>query len=384
MVILHILSSDDKYGSAQCFLELLMHEIKINGITPIVITPKNNDINNKCNELGVKNYVIKYRQFQIPKHDPTPIFILKYCYHTMMYYLMNYAAENKIISIIENDNVNIVHTNSSVIDIGSNVAKRTGLINFWHLREFGKEDFNFYSAKAGFLNSMNACQNRFLAISEVVRQTWIKRGLNPNKIITVYDGVDANRFVPKQNIENDNHKIKIVMCGSFCVAKNQKLLIKAVNELSQRDRENVIIDFYGKTDGTYFYESQKLVEEYRLENIVSFKGYINNVPEMLLKYDVGVLCSRAEAFGRVTAEYMMASLCTIAPASGANVEIIDDGCGLLYKEGDIHELSSIISSIIKGMVDYRSIGKKARSKAIDKYNINENADKIVNQFILKR
>jgi len=39
---------------------------------------------------------------------------------------------------------------------------------------------------------------------------------------------------------------------------------------------------------------------------------------------------------------------------------------------------------LKGMVDYRSIGKKARSKAIDKYNINENADKIVNQFILKR
>ena len=42
MNIIHILGSDDKFGSAKCLLDLLEKEIKDDDVYPIVVTPKFN------------------------------------------------------------------------------------------------------------------------------------------------------------------------------------------------------------------------------------------------------------------------------------------------------------------------------------------------------
>ena len=380
MRILHILSSDDQYGSALCFLELLQCELKFKKIVPVVITPKNNKINHKCNELKVKNYVVDYGQVQIPKHDKFYIFILKYIYHAGLYYLKMSKAEKNILKIVEKEKIDIIHTNSCVIDIGSVVAKKANLTNVWHLRELGKQDFNFYSARYNFVRRMNENNNSFIAISQIVKQTWNRRGIDSDKIKIIYDGVDANQFISKHNTAI-KEKLKMVMCGSFCEAKGQKVLVEAVNNLESAEKEKLIIDFYGKTEGRYYEEVKKLVQKYNLDNIFNFKGYVNDVPNILNQYEIGVLCSRSEAFGRVTVEYMMSGLCTIAPASGANLELIPDGCGILYKAEDSNELSSVLGDIINGNVDYSKIGSLACNIALNNYDINKNANKIITYFL---
>lgn len=378
MRILHILSSDDQYGSALCFKELLQCELEYKEIVPIVVTPKENKINQKCNELKVKNYVVDYGQLQIPKHDIFYIFIFKYLYHWNLYYAKMNKSVRKILQIIEKEKVDIIHTNSCVVDIGAIVAKKTGLINIWHLRELGKQDFNFYPTDFNFIKKMNGENNKFIAISDIVKQTWKQRGLEEGKITTIYDGVDGNKFEHRSFIKKE--KLRFVMCGSFCEAKGQKLLIEAVRKLNSKDKAKVLIDFYGKTEGLYFEEISKIIKKNGLDEIFSFKGYSNNIPDILKQYDVGILCSRAEAFGRVTVEYMMAGLCTIAPASGANMELIQDGCGILYKAEDASELSNVISSLINNEVDYMEIGNCARKVAMNNYDINQNASKIINYF----
>lgn len=380
MRILHVLSSDDQYGSALCFLELLQCELKYKNIVPVVVTPKYNRINQRCNELKVKNYVVDYGQLQIPKHDSFFIFILKYIYHSGLYYLKNNNASKKILKIIEKEKIDIIHTNSSVVDIGAIVAKKANLINIWHLRELGKLDFNFCSVRYNYIKRMNEKNNKFIAISKIVKQTWNERGIDSSKIRIIYDGVDANQFTPKNNVTNKD-KVKIVMCGSFCEAKGQKILVEAVNKLKSYEKEKLVIDFYGKTEGKYYRELKKLIHNYNLNNIFSFKGYVNNVPSILNQYELGVLCSRSEAFGRVTVEYMMSGLCTIAPASGANLELIPDECGILYKAESSNELSQVLASIINGRVDYYKIGNLASNTALDNYDINKNANKIIAYFL---
>ena len=76
---------------------------------------------------------------------------------------------------------------------------------------------------------------------------------------------------------------------------------------------------------------------------INFLGSINDVHERLGNYQIGLMCSRAEGFGRVTAEYMHAQLGVIASDSGANPELIQDGVnGLLFKSGDAKSLSECI------------------------------------------
>ena len=380
MRILHILSSDDQYGSALCFLELLQCELKYEKIVPIVVTPKKNKINQRCDELKVKNYVVDYGQMQIPKHDKVCIFVLKYMYHLGLYYLKNNKAEKKLLRIIEKEKIDIIHTNSSVVDIGAIAAKKANLNNVWHLRELGKQDFNFYSVRYNFIRRMNENNNKFIAISKIVKQTWNKRGIDCDKIKIIYDGVDAKQFALRHNTASKK-KLKMVMCGSFCEAKGQKILVDAVNKLKSTEKEKLVIDFYGKTEGGYYEEVKKLIQKYNLSNIFNFKGYINNVPTILNQYDIGILCSRSEAFGRVTVEYMMSGLCTIAPASGANLELIPDGCGILYKAEDSNELSKVLDDIINGRVDYSRIGSLACNMALNNYDINKNSNKIITYFL---
>lgn len=381
MNILHILSSDDKYGSAQCFLELLDYEKHDFRVKPIVVTPKYNDINRTCDELGVKNYVVDYAQMQIPKHDSLLLFLLKYIYHTFLYYRKKNRAKKLILQIVVENHIAVIHTNSSVIDIGSVVAKQAGICNVWHLREFGKLDFNFFAANPFYLMQMNEEQNVFLSISEMVTQNWIERGLKQEKITTIYDGVNAKRFVLSEKSTQADKKIRLVMCGSFCEAKNQKLLVEAIGALGDREQEKLLLDFYGKTEGSYFEETKELVNQYGLNDIIRFKGYTENIPQELAKYDVGIICSRAEAFGRVTVEYMMASLCTVASSAGANLEIVEEQCGILYKEGSAQALAKVIENIVNDRVDYSNYGKRARTIAIEKYDINKNAEKIVGLFL---
>lgn len=378
MKVLHVLSSDDGYGSALCFKELLVAELRHPELVPIVVTPKHNKINEFCDSLKVINYSVKYGQAQIPKHDVWWRFCIKYLLHYISYHKKERRAEDEICRIIHERKIDVVHTNSCVIDTGAICANKCSVPHVWHLREFGKEDFNFYPIRYHMVDRMNAITNTFIAVSNSVKKSWIEKGLNPAKIEVLYDGVEATAFkCPKRDYKNG---IKLVMTGSFCEAKGQMCLVQAL-ALLQNDTRNFEVSFYGKTEGAYFEDVRQYVVDNNLVDFVKFEGYSNDIPNELTKYHIGVLCSRAEAFGRVTAEYMLSGLCVIAPRSGANVELLSDGeSGLLYDPDDPSSLAEKIKLLLGRIDMIEKIGVTARKLADEKYDIGKNANDIIRAF----
>ncbi|EPZ9215616.1 glycosyltransferase family 4 protein [Clostridium perfringens] len=325
----------------------------------------------------MKNYSISYEQSQIPKHDNIAKFILKFLVHFINYYWLNKNAINKIAKIVVDEKIELIHTNTSVIDIGNYISKKTGIKHVWHLREFGKEDFNFYPIRYNYIHEMNASNNVCLAISKAVKDTWTKKGVNGIEVL--YDGVVIN---PYEKVEYKDNKIRLVMVGSFCEAKGQELLVNALIKMKKEYRKKLLVDFFGgKTSGSYYSSVERLIKENNLEEIITMKGFSNNISEELSKYDIGVLCSRAEAFGRVTAEYMMAGLCLVVPRSGANIELIEDNnCGLIYESQNVDSLASTIQSAIQDQKLVHEYGVKAKQIAEQKYNIDINASSIIDFF----
>lgn len=379
MKVLHVLSSDDRYGSAQCLLELLEYETKRGNITPIVITPRQNRISEICDQKGVENYSIAYSQFQIPKHDIFPVFALKYLVHTLRYYLTKDKYINELCVLAKSLNVDLIHTNTSVLDIGAEVSRKTGIPHVWHLREFGKKDFHFYATRPFAVKWMSDSANRFIAISKAVKDVWEQRGIDQRKIVVLYDGVDGKRFVSK--LPSSDGKLKMVMCGSFCEAKGQLVLVKAFAEMDNTYRSKVELSLYGRQEGAYYDKVVSEIEKRGLQETVLLKGYSENIPQELRQYDVGVLCSRAEAFGRVTVEYMMAGLCPLATEAGANIELIKDhDCGVLYPYGDVGALRRAIERLADDPDVVRSKGELSRQIAYQYYDINNNAEEIIRCF----
>ena len=114
-----------------------------------------------------------------------------------------------------------------------------------------------------------------------------------------------------------------------------------------------------------------------LEEQVYFKGYCNSIYDILNQYDVGLVCSKAEGFGRVTIEYMAAGLCCVASNSGANVEIIEKNeAGLLYNNS-CESLVDVFRYLIDNRQCIEEYGKRAADVAREMYDINKNADKII-------
>ena len=89
-------------------------------------------------------------------------------------------------------------------------------------------------------------------------------------------------------------------------------------------------------------------------------------------YNIGLMCSKKEGFGRVTVEYISAGLYVIASNTGANPEIIKKEFGELYKYGDTKDLINKIKNAFGKQVDINF----ARNYVAENYSSNVYANKI--------
>ena len=99
------------------------------------------------------------------------------------------------------------------------------------------------------------------------------------------------------------------------------------------------------SDKVYYQELIDIIRLHKLDNDITFTGYLNDVNNLLDKMHIGILASSNEAFGRVTIEYMLHKLVPIVKDSGANSELIKNNeTGYLYNNNK--ELTTIIVKLI--------------------------------------
>ncbi len=344
MRVLFIASADYKYGASKSMMSLMIYMKEHYNVEPILLTKKRNKLNEICDENGIENYSCWYGDFM--SGSPYSFLPLKVAKHITKYalYLYSILRKSSIMKCgIDFDTIDIVHTSHNRLQIGAYISKRMNIPHVWHIREFGKEDYNVVFYRPNTINYMNNNAEMFIAISNAVRECWVQRGIDENKITTVYNGLESKGFVPKK--ERNDNKLKIVMTGHVQPNKGQLQLVKAVALLPDEIRNNVQVDIIGEGYKDYISKINTVITKSALTN-VSFLGYCNNVPEKLSEYDVGVVCSKAEGFGRVTVEYMLAGLYVIASDTGANPELVQDAeDGVLYKYNDEVDLSKKIQEI---------------------------------------
>ena len=113
------------------------------------------------------------------------------------------------------------------------------------------------------------------------------------------------------------------------------------------------------------------------DHIVHFLGSIENLHERIGNYQIGLMCSRSEGFGRVTAEYMHGCLGVIASDSGANPELIENGkTGLLFSTGDSMSLADCILRLYNDRDLLIKLSNAACQKAKTMYTQQKNSDSI--------
>lgn len=379
MKILFIASSDDHGGGAKSLLELVGLLYK-KGIRIVVINPRANKLNQILTGQGIENYSVGY-QLNVCRKDCNGLkYCLKYLIKYLRYKICQRIGIRNLKRKVSFNDIDIIHINNSVEDIGVYFSNKYNIPIVWHLREFGDLDFDFkyFHKNVGKYISDNSF--KVVAISNAIKDAWVEKGVDSNKVVTITHGVNPDGIISK-SCSNDN--VKIVFAGKIAPPKGQFDFIKVIASLPENYKRQLSLDLYGDCSGDYRKEIDKFLKDNDLTSIVSFKGFSDNLKELLCNYDVGVVNSRCEAMGRVTIEYMMAGLCVLASNRGANNELTENGkYGITYEYGDADSIRAKLIYIVDNRTKLYDMGQTARQRALEKYSIVNNVTKFIELYNL--
>lgn len=312
-------------GGNQSLLQLMteLMESPYN-VTPILLTPleiksASSSIVKEARSRGIKCITSRFYQFKHPDKS------LK----NYARWATNFVNLPTILRKLKGTQVDLVHSNSSIIDIGSKIAKTLKVPHIWHLREFGDLDFNLRPlfGEKQEINAYRHNAHRFIAISESVK-TRFSSIIDPDEIDVIYNGIPSH-----STLSPAAHKSSII---NFCItgalnrAKGQMEAVKALDRVvNKAGVTNVHLTIIGEGPDRNLLTTY--IDAHRLRDYVTLEGWMPNPAESYSRMDAGLMLSASEAFGRVTVEYMRSNLLVIASDRGANRELVDDGVtGLLY------------------------------------------------------
>lgn len=211
-------------------------------------------------------------------------------------------------------------------------------------------------------------------------------GLNQKKIKTIYNGVQLNQFI---NATPSIFQPKTLLyVGTIIRKKGVFELAEIFNKLVEKepDAKLVLIGSDSqdiKTGNASTYGLIKSIFTYKAKANVSYLGKIayEEVQQHIKKAHVCAFPSFAETFGMVTIESMALQKPVVNTNLGWSQELIDDGInGFLVHPSDIETYSDTILSLFENEALCLQIGKAAREKVEESFDISIIATKSLDYY----
>ena len=380
MTILYILDPAVIGGATKAFLTFV-NILKDKGITPIVCTARQTELNNKLNSMNIANFPIWHNEMITNCTRNGIGKIIWWSRRFLPYLIRDILAIIIIRRNINIKDVDIIHTNSTRSDVGFFLSKIIHKPHIVHIREFGDNDYDCKPLNPFWKQYYNKFSHSFLCVSKAVMYHWIAKGIDSSKCKLLYDGIACEDILESSDDSKFDDNLKIVMSGGVLPTKGQHLAIKAIGILPKEIKEHIFLDFIGWVTESEKNKLDSLSKKVKLVNPVRFWGARNDVLQLLKNYHVGLMCSKSEGFGLVTAEFMFAKLGVIASNSGANPELIEDKiCGLNFEAGNHKSLAEKIQYYYfnRDLIVSHSI--EAKKKALRLFKAQTNANSIYKTY----
>lgn len=375
MNILFIGHEQDMNGASLSMVALI-DELKKKGHNVFVLSSyKEGKFIDELRKRDTEIIYAKYYRWMIYKNQQYWKWAIKRFINLVLCQI-NYISAFKLKRVIKEKEINIIHTNTGVINIGGILSKICKVKHVWHIREFGEEDFNFHYIypKKYSMKFIEKNSDKVIAISKAIFEKY-NQYIDKNKICTIYNGIDK-KYMQKRKF-TINEKFNMIMCGRIGEAKGQRDAISALNYLKKKGYKNIYLYLAGSGNCEF---EKNLIKEYELEDKVIFLGRIDNLMEIRSTMDVELVCSKCEAFGRVTIEAMMSMLPVIGANTGGTKELVIDGYnGYLYEQGNSIELANKIETMILNKDLTYLLSQNAYDYSND-FSSENNADNIVKLY----
>jgi len=384
MKILFITHCLDMFGANRSLLELIVFLRNEYDVDPYVLIPVHGEMEKALIDENIRYKYVRYYPWACAAKFPLSHLKL------IIASFLNFFAVRKLVKIFNSEKIDIIHTNSVIMNVGGKLAEKLDIPHVWHIREFDKEFYNLKYLRSDkvVVNFLNTYSDIIVVVSNKLKEKYDKLFAkyvvcpNLNKITVVYNGLvmynaPHNRKQPEQfNI--DETIIQICMIAMLHRQKGHQSALESIKIICNKyPKTKLVLNFIGSGDKVFEKELRSFVKRNKLDAYVRFWGYCDNVQNILSYMDIGLICSENEAFGRVTVEYMLNKIPVIASNSGANPEIVTDReTGYLYKLDSSIDLAEKLYGLMIDKEKCSEFGNAGYIQALNNFILDITAKKI--------
>lgn len=203
--------------------------------------------------------------------------------------------------------------------------------------------------------------------SQAGRSYLIGRGIDPNRIKLIYNGVNLQRLSPnpakvakiRKSMELPPDGMVVGITASLSPAKNHATFIEAAQLIHQTMPQT---KFAVVGDGPLLASLENQAKELGLASHVVFFGHQLDIGSYISTFDVACLCSvDHEGCSNALLEAMALGKPIVATDVGGNKELVENGeTGLLIPLRDPHALADSVLFYLRQPEWAREIGERAR------------------------
>jgi len=171
---------------------------------------------------------------------------------------------------------------------------------------------------------------RIICISKRVREVLAQSIEDKSKCVTIYDGINLDRFKALPTIKMDylrrtynipQHKLLIGNVSAIDVHKDYFTFLEMAKLLKE---QGVDATYFAIGSGKLEQEVKKYAAELGLANNVIFTGFINNVHQVLPELDYFVFTTIREGLGSTVLDAFASRVPVVASAVGGIPEMVHD------------------------------------------------------------
>ena len=191
---------------------------------------------------------------------------------------------------------------------------------------------------------------KVICVSEKIKEIISVSSVSPEKCVTVYDGIDLNRFAGRGQRGKLRNELGIApdvkLIGNIAAIAPHKdyfTFLKTVKILSQKTNTKFVIS----GDGPLRSNIESEIDAMDLRKEVFLLGFRNDLENVFADLDVLLYTSKEEGLGSTLLDAMAYGLAVVSTEAGGIPEIVKDGYnGLTAPVGDATMLASQVMRLL--------------------------------------
>jgi glycosyltransferase involved in cell wall biosynthesis len=269
----------------------------------------------------------------------------------------------KILQLIRNINPDVVHSWILMMDIMAGCIVKVSNAN-WVLREPTTMDvYRVLNFKQRMRSLLARQASRIICNSQGGRSYWLSQDIPDRRVSVIPNAIPFDlieKVLPHEFSIADNNQIRLCYAGRLVQSKRADIIIEAMASLKGSIDARLLI----AGDGPARADLLHLVEHYKLEDKITFAGYLrsNDLWAHMKTSDVFISLSEYEGIPNCVCEAIACHLPLVLSDIPAHRSFLDEDSAVFVSPGSMDE---IISGILDVLNDKRKAEKRAlRAKEI--------------------